>query len=51
MHEGGVPGFNAILIYFIYEQLSIAVISNSPAASAGLLAAQIARADFARPPH
>ena len=42
MHEGGIPGFNAILVYFTNEQLTIAVISNSPAASAGLLAAQIA---------
>lgn len=46
MHEGGIPGFNAILVYFTNEQLTIAVISNSPAASAGLLAAEIAREAF-----
>jgi CubicO group peptidase (beta-lactamase class C family) len=47
MHEGGIPGFNSILVYFPNEKLSIAVLSNSPAASAGLLAAQIAREAFA----
>jgi D-alanyl-D-alanine carboxypeptidase len=46
MHEGGIPGFNSILVYFTEEKLSIAVISNSPAASAGQLAAEIARAAF-----
>jgi len=46
MHEGGIPGFNSILVYFTQEQLSIAVISNSPAVSAGQLAAEIARAVF-----
>jgi D-alanyl-D-alanine carboxypeptidase len=47
MHEGGIPGFNSILVYFTNEHLSIEVISNSPAASAGQIAAEIARADFA----
>lgn len=46
MHEGGIPGFNAILVYFPKEKLSIAVISNSPAASAGQVAAEIAREAF-----
>jgi D-alanyl-D-alanine carboxypeptidase len=43
MHEGGIPGFNSILVYFTNEKLSIAVLSNSPAVSAGRLAAEIAR--------
>lgn len=46
MHEGGIPGFNSILVYFKNEKLTIAVISNSPAASAGLLAAEIALESF-----
>jgi CubicO group peptidase (beta-lactamase class C family) len=46
MHEGAGPGFNSILVYFTNEKLSIAVLSNSPAASAGLLAAEIAREAF-----
>ncbi len=46
MHEGGIPGFNSILVYFTKEELSIAVISNSPAASAGRLAAEISREAF-----
>ena len=46
MHEGGIPGFNAILVYFPHEKLSIAVSSNSPAASAGQLAAEIALEAF-----
>jgi D-alanyl-D-alanine carboxypeptidase len=46
MHEGGIPGFNAILVLFTHEDLSIAVLSNSPAASAGQLAADIAREAF-----
>jgi CubicO group peptidase (beta-lactamase class C family) len=46
MHEGGIPGFNSILVHFTDEKLSIAVLSNSPAASAGQLAAEIAREDF-----
>jgi CubicO group peptidase (beta-lactamase class C family) len=46
MHEGAIPGFNSILVYFTREKLSIAVISNSPAASAGQIAAEIARAAF-----
>ncbi len=46
MHEGGIPGFNSILIYFTNEKLSIAVLSNSPAASAGQLAAEIALEAF-----
>ncbi len=46
MHEGGIPGFNSILVYFTNEKLSIAVLSNSPTASAGQLAAEIARAAF-----
>jgi D-alanyl-D-alanine carboxypeptidase len=46
MHEGGIPGFNSILVDFTNEKLSIAVISNSPAVSAGQLAAEIARAAF-----
>jgi D-alanyl-D-alanine carboxypeptidase len=46
MHEGGIPGFNSILVHFTNEKLSIAVLSNSPAASAGQLAAEIAREAF-----
>ena len=46
MHEGGIPGFNSILVYFPSEKLTIAVLSNSPAASAGELAAEIAREAF-----
>lgn len=47
MHEGGIPGFNSILVYFTEEDLSIAVISNSSAVSAGTVAADIARGVFA----
>lgn len=50
MHGGGIPGFNSILAYFIDEKLSIAVITNSPDASAGTLAAEIARESFAEKP-
>ncbi len=48
MHEGGIPGFNSILVYFTNEKLSIAVLSNSPAASAGQIAADIAREAFTK---
>ncbi len=48
MHEGGIPGFNSILVYFTEEKLTVAVISNSPGASAGELAAEIAREAFGR---
>lgn len=47
MHEGGIPGFNSILVHFTKEDLTIAVLSNSPATSAGLLAARVAEAAFA----
>lgn len=46
MHDGGIPGFGSILVHFTKENLTIAVISNSPAASAGQLAAEIARECF-----
>ena len=46
MHTGIMPGFNSILVYFTKEDLTIAVISNSPGALAGELAAEIARGAF-----
>jgi D-alanyl-D-alanine carboxypeptidase len=42
-HGGGIFGFNSMLAYFPEEELSVAVISNSEACSAGQLAAKIAR--------
>jgi hypothetical protein len=50
VHQGGIPGFNSILVYFPKEKLTIAVISNSPVVSAGELAARIARDAFALAP-
>jgi hypothetical protein len=46
MHGGGIPGFNSMLVYFPDEKLTVAVISSSPAAAAGELAAAIAREVF-----
>lgn len=46
MHSGGMPGFNSMLVHFTEEKLTVAVISNSPAGSAGYLAAEIARVGF-----
>ncbi len=43
-HGGGINGFNSILSYYPEAKLSVAVISNSEACSAGQLGAAIARA-------
>jgi len=43
-HGGGINGFNSMLAYYPEAQLSVAVISNSEACSAGSLAHAIAKA-------
>jgi CubicO group peptidase (beta-lactamase class C family) len=43
LHGGGIHGFNSTLAYFIDDQLSIAVISNTHAVPAGQVAHEIAR--------
>jgi len=42
LHGGGIHGFNSTLAYFVDDQLSVSVISNTHAVPAGQLAHEIA---------